>query len=100
MMGASTQSTEAAGLESWVAELLAEYAQKPLPAQLDPRLSLREDLAVESLSLVSLVVRLGDQLGVDASDDGLELGNLITVGDLVSMAQRLEQRARQGASHS
>jgi acyl carrier protein len=100
MMGASTQSTEAADLEGWVAQLLAEYAQKPLPSPLDPRLSLREDLAVESLSLVSLVVRLGDQLGVDASDDSLELGNLVTVGDLVSIAGRLEQRAREGRAHS
>jgi acyl carrier protein len=93
-VSSSTQSTQSDALDSLVGRLLAEYAQKPLPAPLDPRLSLREDLAVESLSLVSLVVRLGDELGVDASDDSLELGNLVTVGDLVAMAQRLEKRSQ------
>ena len=91
----SSRSTQVAdALEGWVGRVLAEYAQKPLAVPLDARLSLRDDLGVESLSLVSLLVRLGDELGVDASDDGLELGGLVTVGDLVAMAQRLEVRSR------
>jgi acyl carrier protein len=90
----STQSTQADALATWVHGLLGEYAQKTLSPPLDSRLSLRDDLAIESLSLVSLVVRLGDELGVDAADDALELEGLTTVGDLLAMARRLELRAR------
>jgi acyl carrier protein len=90
----STQSTQGVGsIDGWVERTLAEYAQKPLPRPLDARLSLRDDLAIESLSLVSLVVRLGDDLGVDAADEGLELEGLSTVGDLLALAHRLEARA-------
>jgi acyl carrier protein len=90
----STQSTHPDALAAWVGRLLAEYAQKAAPEPLDPRLSLRDDLAIESLSLVSLVVRLGDELGADAADESLELGGLATVGDLIDLARRLEGRAR------
>jgi hypothetical protein len=75
--------------EDRVARLLAGYACRPLGPQLDRRWSLRDDLGIESLSLVSLVVRLGDELGVDAADDALDLSALRTVGDLVTLAHRL-----------
>jgi acyl carrier protein len=93
-------------VERWVESVIAEYAQRPPGGTLDARLSLRDDLAIESLSLVSLVVRLGDALGIDAAadDDGLSLGELRTVGDVVSLAQRFEERARAvrqtGAAHT
>jgi acyl carrier protein len=85
---APTQSTLDAA-EEQVTRLLAGYAQRPLGPRPDPRLSLRDDLGIESLSLVSLVVRLGDELGVDASDDAIDLAGLSTVGDLVALARRL-----------
>ena len=95
MITAATQGSQDDGSDGWVAELLAEYAPKSLPEPVDPRLSLRDDLAIESLSLVSLVVRVYDRLGVDAaSDDGLDLSGLSTVADLQRMARRLEARAR------
>jgi acyl carrier protein len=94
MIQASTQSTQTDAIEGWLARLLGEYAQKPVAVPLDPRLSLRDDLAIESLSLVSLVVRLGDKLGVDAADDSLDLAGLHTVGDLLTLAHHL-----QGGSH-
>jgi acyl carrier protein len=72
-----------------VERLVSEYAQRVPPGSLDPRLSLRDDLGVESLSLVSLVVRLGDDLGADVTEAGLELAGIDTVGDLVALAQRL-----------
>lgn len=75
--------------EERVTRLLAGYAARPLGAAPDARLSLRDDLGIESLSLVSLVVRLGDELGVDAADDALDLGGLRTVGDLMALARRL-----------
>jgi len=90
MLQGSTQGTQGEGVVAWLPGLLREYAQKPVAAPLDPHLSLRDDLAIESLSLVSLVVRLGDKLGVDAADDSLDLASLRTVGDLVTLAHRLE----------
>src|SRR5476649_1455734 len=59
-----------------------------------PIFSLQSDLAIESLSLVSLAVRLGDELGVDVSALNLEIGNLRTVGDLVVVARQLSQSNR------
>jgi acyl carrier protein len=81
--------------ESRVERLVLEYAQSvPAERPLDLRLSLRDDLAIESLSLVSLTVRLGDELGVDVVELDLELGNVRTLGDLVSVAQTLMQSKR------
>ena len=103
MIQASTQSTQVQQVDEWLPRLLGEYAQRPVAAPLDARLSLRDDLAIESLSLVSLVVRLGDKLGVDAADDSLDLAGLKTVGDLVTLAHRLEAaRVTQevGAAHT
>jgi acyl carrier protein len=94
MIQGATEGMKVEPLDGWIARLLAEYAQKPLASPLDPRLSLRDDLAVESLSLVSLVVRLGDKLGVDAADDSLDLAGLATVGDLLALARRLEGQSR------
>jgi len=94
MIQASTQDRQSDPLETWLTRLLGEYAQKPVSAPLEPGLSLRDDLAIESLSLVSLVVRLGDKLGVDAADDSLDLSGLRSVGDLLALAHRLEGRSR------
>jgi acyl carrier protein len=96
---APTQST-VDGTEEQVTRLLAGFAQKALGARPDPRLSLRDDLGIESLSLVSLVVRLGDELGVDAADDALDLAGLKTVGDLVVLARRLASAPVVGAAHT
>ena len=94
MFQASTQNGQGDPLEAWLTRILGEYAQRPVQGPLDPRLSLRDDLAIESLSLVSLGVRRGDKRGVDAADDSLDLSGLATVGDLVSLAHRLEGRSR------
>ena len=51
--------------------------------------TLREQLGIESLALVSLVVRLGDELGVDVVESGVELGGTKTVADLVKVADAL-----------
>jgi acyl carrier protein len=76
--------------EARVERLVLEYAQNlPAGRPLDLRLSLRDDLVIESLSLVSLTLRLGDELGVNLMDSGIELGGLKTLGDLVTMARTL-----------
>lgn len=79
-------------MEACVERLVLEYAQsvpsgRPLPAQL----SLQQDLAIESLSLVSLALRLGNEFGVDVVEFGLELRDLKTFGDLVEVARTLKQ---------
>jgi acyl carrier protein len=78
--------------EARVERLLLEYAQtlpsgRPLAASLD----LREQLGIESLALVSLVLRLADELGADAIELGVEVGTVKTVGDLVGVAQALSR---------
>ena len=77
-------------LEARVERLVLEYAQSlPAGRPLDPRLSLRDDLVIESLSLVSLTLQLGDELGVNVVDLGIELGGLKTLGDLINLARML-----------
>lgn len=85
-------------MESCVERLVLEYAQSvPTERPLRASLSLRNDLAIESLALVSLALRLGGELGVDIVEQGVELGRLSTVGDLLDAARTLtEQAARTG----
>jgi acyl carrier protein len=73
---------------------LLDHAQS-VPAQrpLSSELSLRKDLAIESLSLVAVALRLGEELGVDMLESGIDLGRLDTVGDLVIIAHGLAQRS-------
>ena len=84
---------EGESLESCVERLVLEYAQSVTPERpLRASLSLRNDLAIESLSLVSLTLRLGGELGVDIVEQGVELGRLSTVGDLLDVARTLMQQ--------
>ena len=77
-----------------VERLVLEYAQRAPPrTPLSPTLSLQSDLAIESLMLVSLTVRLGDELGIDVSTMDVEIGKLTTVGDLLTVARELSQSA-------
>ncbi len=73
-----------------VERLVREYAQGlPADRALDGKLSLKNDLAIESLTLVSLTLRLGDEVGVDVVELGLELGNVQTLGDLIEIAKTI-----------
>jgi acyl carrier protein len=76
-------------LDARIADLVLSYAQTPAATPLSPALSLRRDLAIDSLSLVSLTLRLGDELKVDLLERGLDLSRLDTVGDLYSLARSL-----------
>ena len=81
-------------MESCVERLVLEYAQSvPSERPLRPSLSLRNDLAIESLALVSLALRLGGELGVDIVEQGVELGRLSTLGDLLDAARTLTEQA-------
>jgi acyl carrier protein len=85
--------------EARVERIVLEYAQSvPEARPLDGRLSLRDDLAIESLSLVSLTLRIGDEIGVDIMEVGVELGGVKTLADLVRVAKSLELAAKGGAA--
>ena len=87
MAGDSVETTTAR-----VERLVREFAQGiPVGRPLDGRLHLKNDLAIESLSLVSLTLRLGDELGVDVVEMGLELGDVKTLGDLVQVADTISR---------
>lgn len=80
--------------EDCVERLVLEYAQSvPATRPLDEGLSLQNDLAIESLSLVSLAVRLADEFGVDVVDLALELGEVKTFGDLIKIARTLKTQS-------
>ena len=76
-------------LDARVAALVLEYSHSPLVGPLDPKASLRNDLGVDSLSLVSVAVALGDELGVDLVEAGADLGKLVTLEDLLALAHAL-----------
>jgi acyl carrier protein len=79
--------------EAQVERLVREYSDSvPQGRPLTAQMSLRDDLAIESLSLVSLAVRLGTELGVDVADVGLELGDVKTLGDLVRVAETIQSQ--------
>ncbi len=84
-------------MELRVERLVLEYAQVvPKARPLERRLSLQNDLAIESLSLVSLALRLGDEFGVNVVDMGLELGAIKTFGDLLDVARTMKQQSTLG----
>jgi acyl carrier protein len=91
--GASLGATALdSGFDARLADLVLEYAETgDLRLPLDARLSLRGDLGIESLSLVSLVVRIGEELGTDIADRGVDLQGLRTVADLTALVGSLQQ---------
>jgi len=79
-----------------VSRLVLEYAQaRPAEASatapLDGKLTLRGDLAIDSLALVSLTIRLGEEFEVDVVESGLDFSQLQTVGDLMAIAENLNR---------
>jgi acyl carrier protein len=83
-----TMTTET--MSDRITRLLIQYAQSAGPTRpLAPTLSIREELAVESLSLVSVLVDLGAELEVDINESGVELSRIQTVGDLIALGERL-----------
>jgi acyl carrier protein len=76
-------------LDARVAALVLEYSHSPPAGPLDPKASLRNDLGVDSLSLVSVAVALGEELGVDLVEWGADLGKLVRLEDLLALAHAL-----------
>jgi acyl carrier protein len=76
-------------LDERIAKLALEYAQSPAVVPLADTLSLRRDLGIDSLSMVSLVLRVGDVADVDLLELDIDMTRLDTVGDLVALGRRL-----------
>jgi acyl carrier protein len=80
--------------EERVTRVLATYAESAPRGALSPTMSLRRDLEIESLTLVSALLRIGDELGVDFADAGVSLVGVETVGDVIALARRVTATAR------
>ncbi len=75
-----------------ITRLLLQHAQSgDLARQLSPRLSIRNELGVDSLSLVSVLVELGAELNIDITESGVELSRIETVGDLIGIGDHLQR---------
>lgn len=98
-MGEPSAAAPAESVESKITELVLEYALHP-PAErpLGPGLSLRDDIGLDSFSLVSLMLRLGEEFNVDLAEEstrlGINLGEIATFGDLVRLGQAFSETAR------
>src|SRR5260370_27292495 len=88
-------------MEMRVERLVLEYAQAaPEARPLEGRLSLQNDLAIESLSLVSPALRLGAEFGVHVVDMGLAVGAVKTFGVLLKVARILQTHGPGAAGHT
>ncbi len=81
-------------VEARVERLVLEYAEVRPKGELKQSASLRNDLGVSSLSLVSVAVALGDEFGVDLVEWGADLSKISTLGDLVRLARELAKAAK------
>jgi acyl carrier protein len=73
-----------------IQRLLAASDAKLTAADIDEATSLRQDLDISSLILITLASELEDELGIDIDDE--ELGRIQTIGDLF---KAIEGRKRQ-----
>jgi acyl carrier protein len=87
-------------VDARVAALVLEYSQSPPSGPLDPKASLRNDLGVDSLSLVSVALALGDQFGIDLVEWGADLSKLETLADLIALGQALARASPSTRHHT
>ena len=73
-----------------IRRLLAASDAKLTAADVDDATSLRQDLDISSLILITLASELEDELGIDIDDE--DLGRIQTIGDLF---KAIEGRKRQ-----
>ncbi len=73
-----------------IQRLLAASDAKLTAADVDDAMSLREDLDISSLILITLAAELEDRLGIDIDDD--ELSQIQTIGDLFKAIENSQRR--------
>jgi acyl carrier protein len=98
-VGESSAAAAAESVESKITDLVVEYAlHPPVERPLRPDLSLRDDIGLDSFSLVSLMLRLGEEFNVDLAEEstrlGINLGEIATFGDLVRLGQAFSETPR------
>ena len=78
-------------IEDTVSSALIDYVQDaPKNGFFEPYRSLRDDLGIESLTLVSIILRIADELGVDPMSFSGELTPPTTVGDLLALGKSFQ----------
>jgi acyl carrier protein len=76
-----------------IQRLLAASDAKLTAADVDDATSLRQDLDISSLILITLASELEDELGIDIDDE--ELGRIQTIGDLFGAIEGRKRQNRQ-----
>jgi len=81
-----------------ISALVREYALNAPPERtLGDELSLRDDIGLDSFSLVSLLLRLGEEYNVDFAEEsarlGINLEQISTFGDLLHLGQAFSKAA-------
>ncbi len=91
------QGAQSEAMEERITRLVSEYALAVPSLPIDPSLTLRNDLEIDSLSLVSLALRMGEEMNFDVVAAGLELSRLVTFRDLVELGNRMMRGESAGA---
>jgi acyl carrier protein len=93
-------TNESGMLDETVFALIASAAQGKIDrANLTTELNLRRDLGLDSLGLVTLIFKVGEELGKDP-DDLIEMLTdhpINTVGDVVALSRTIARGATQEA---
>ena len=76
-----------------IQRLLAASDAKLTAADVDDATSLRQDLDISSLILITLASELEDELGIDIDDE--DLGRIQTIGDLFKAIESRKRQNRQ-----
>ena len=78
--------------EQVIGRLLAASDAKVAAADVTDATSLRDDLDISSLILITLASELENALGIDFEDE--ELGQIQTIGDLFEAIESSQRRSR------
>jgi acyl carrier protein len=77
-------------LDDAIIELVAAACTRGVPpSSIERSASLRSELAIESMSLASIVFELEDRFSIDFVNSDFDLGQVDTVGDLMAACRRV-----------
>jgi acyl carrier protein len=85
------QVMQTQGIHDCIRGILSDYCELKSDAPMDLTLSIRNDLAIDSLTFVSIILRLEDSLQVDLLESGIELHKIESIGDLIDVGQSLQK---------